>query len=385
MPFPAGVSVNIITTPRTRFVLVAVVFTCHLACEASPAQAQLKKFPLQIEIMAQPNVGQRVQVQRWAEVFQKTGRSATFRQGKQGERTRVEETKYGNRKGVLLVGIMNRDGTITLMGQTLRTSDPDQLDAILTILEQHGAGGPPNKSPTWGLDTDEFKAVLQLLAARVDSPIDFRSSVAAIESLSLSKEFTVRFTEAAAARRVLPAAQMGDLQPNCIGISKGTALAVTLAQFGLGFRPKSNPAGGYVIEVDVGDEADNMYPVGWKNTQPIFNVLPAIGKTLEVDLLPETPLDGIIALIADKLAVPHFYSAHQLLSDAKDISKMTYNRKPDKLAVNRLMNILSSANAIAADVKNLRTDEAGSIFLWVTTEKDSKAFNKRFPDAKPTP
>lgn len=373
------------TTPPTRSVLVAIVLACHLICQASPTQAQLKKFPLQTEIMAQPNVGQRVQVQRWAEVFQKTGRSATFRQGKQGERTRVEETKYGNRKGVLLVGIMNRDGSITVMGQTLRTSDSDKLDAILNILEEHGAGGPPNKNPTWGLNTDEFKAVLQLLAARVDAPIDFRSSVAAIESLALSKEFTVRFTEAAAARQVLPAAQMGDLQPNCIGISKGTALAIALAQFGLGFRPKSNAAGGFVIEVDVGDEADNMYPVGWKNTQPIFNALPAIGKTLPVDLEPGTPLDRIVALIADKLAVPHFYSAHQLLSDAKDISKMTYNRKPDKLAVNRLMNILSRANAIAADVKNLRTDEAGTIFLWITTEANGKAFNERFPDAKPSP
>ncbi len=374
---------NCFSVFRPRNLLVIPLVLSGLTCHQPIAEAQQKKFHLQLEIMAQPNVGARGQQNQWARVLQKIGRSATFRQGKQGELTRVELTKFGNRQGVLVVGILERDNTITILGKKLRQADAQQLDAMLRKLEQWGPGGPPNQNPTWGLSPDEFKAVLQLLAPRVKQRIDFTSAVAAIRSLELPKEFTIEFTKKASERRVLPAAKLGEIQPNCTGLSKGTSLAIVLAQFGLGFRPMPNPKGGYVIEVDVGDEADNMYPVGWKNTQRIFNVLPALGKTLPVDLEQGTPLDKIIELLAQKLAVHHFYSAHALLSDGKDISKLTYGRKPDKLAVNNLMRILSRAHGIAVDIPSLRTDEAGSIFLWVTTEDDSQAFSDRFKDVKP--
>lgn len=348
-------------------------------CVANAQQKQ--KYPLQIEIMAQPNVGQRVQVQRWAELFQGIGRSAVFRKGTNGERTRVVETKFGNRKGVLAVGLMERDGTVLLKGRKFTLNGAAALKVLLDTLEQHGPGGPPRANAAWGLDAGQLKAVLQLFAPRVDTVIDFRNPVAAIQSLNLPKDFTVTFSEKAAARRVLPAAQMGDITPNCKGLSKGTALAIALSQFGLGFRPMSAAGGRYLIEVDVGNESDNLYPVGWKNQLPIFNALPAIGKRLPVDLEAGTELEKIIQLIAGKLAIPHFYSSFELLTDGKDVSKLTYSRKPGKLTVEKLISILGNAHRIGLDIYSLRTDEAGSLFLWVTTTKDSAAFRKRFPDA----
>ncbi len=359
------------------------MFLLANCCIANAQQKQ--KYPLQIEVMAQPNVAQRVQVQKWAELFQGIGRSAVFRQGTNGERTRVVATEFGNRKGVLAVGMLERDGTVLLSGQKFTLNSSASLKALLDELEEFGPGGPPHSNASWGLDADQLKAVLQLLAARVDTEIDFRNPVAAIQSLNLPKEFTVTFSEQAAGRRVLSAARMGDVvSPNCKGLSKGTALAIALSQFGLGYRPMSTTDGGYVIEVDAGNESDNLYPVGWKNQLPIFTALPAIGKRLPVDLEEGTELDNIIQLIAAKLAVPYYYSSYELLTDGKDISKLTYSRKPEKLAVEKLINILGNANRIGLDIHSLRTDEAGTLFLWVTTTEDSRAFQERFPNsAKP--
>lgn len=368
--------------PSRHLVLAALVLSVLPDLQPS-AFAQQKGYHLQIEIMAQQNVNQRRQVLPWGAALQKVGRSAKFRAGQPGELTRVEATKFGNRQGVLVVGILKRDGSIFLQGQKYLITQTARLGAVFDKLERFGAAGPPRENPSWGLDAEQLKSVLKLLAARVDGPVDFRNPVAAIASLSLPKDFTVRFTEKADGHRSLPPAQMGDIQPNCRGISKGSALAIVLSQFGLGFRPMSNPAGGYVIEVDVGNEADNMFPIGWMNTQPIFTVLPAIGKTLPVNLKKGESLHQIIALLAGKLAVPHFYSAHELLSEGKDVSRMTYGRKPDKLSVERLMNILSRANGIAVGTSGLRTDEFGTVFLWITTESDSEAFKARFKDVKP--
>lgn len=364
---------------RDRSFRVAAAMYLLMSCCDAHAQQQ-QRYPLQIEIMAQPNVGQRVQVQKWAELFQEIGRAAVFRQGTNGERTRVMATEFGNRKGVLAVGMLERDGSILLGSQKFTLNNSAALKVALDKLEEFGPGGPPHESASWGLDADKLKVVLQLLAPRVDTKIDFRNPEAAIQSLDLPKEFSVAFTRQAATRRVLSAARMGDLVPNCKGLSKGTSLALVLAQFGLGFRPMATADGGFVIEVDTGNESDNLFPIGWKNQLPIFTVLPAIGKRLPVDLEEGTELDKIIQLIAAKLAIPHYYSSYELLTDGKDISKLTYSRKPDKLSVEKLINILGNANQIGLDIHSLRTDEAGTLFLWVTTTENSRAFQERFPN-----
>jgi hypothetical protein len=360
---------------------VAAAFVL-LLCPAAKAQ---QKFPLQIEIMEQSNVGGRVHVQEWAQLFQSIDRSAVFRKGTNGERTRVVETEFGNRKGVLAVGIIERNGTIFLGGQKFTLNDPEALRKVLDKLEKFGPGGPPRENSSWGLNAEELAAVLQMFAPRVETLIDFRSPEAAIESLQLPKEFKITFTENTAARRVLPAAQMGDISPNCKGLSKGTALAIALSQFGMGFRPMGTAEGSYVIEVDVGNEGDNLYPIGWKNQLPIFTALPAIGKRIPVDLEPGTQLEQIIQLLANKLEIPHFYSGYELLTDGKDISKITYSRKPDKLTAVSLIRILGNANHIGLDINSLRTDEAGSLFLWITTTADSEAFQERFKNSGPAP
>jgi len=255
------------------------------------------------------------------------------------------------------------------------------LAAWLQTLEEFGAKGPPDESPTWGLSEDQFKAVLNLFAPLVKDPIDLSNAQAAIDSLQLPKTFTVQFTDKAKARRVLPAAKMGKITVDCKGLSKGTALAVALAQFGLGFRPLENPDGGYLVEVGVGDEADNQYPIGWKPTAPIFNVIPAIGKTIPVDL-QDGDLDAIIQLIAEKLEVPYCYAAYPLLIEGKDISKIKYSRKPDKLSIVSLMRIVGQAHDIGL---SLRTDEAGSVFLWVTSKANFDAWQERFAHIRPAP
>jgi hypothetical protein len=303
--------------------------------------------------------------------------------------TGVEETDYLGRKGVRVTGMMNRTGTISFTGRTFNTEQPAELEEWFLKLEEFGAKGPPDESPTWGLSDVDFKRVLNLLAAAVTDPIDLTSPEAAVQSLKLPSQFSVTFSEEADKRRLLPAARMGEIPLNCKGLSKGTALAMTLAQFGLGFRPMSPAADGprsdakvgFVLEIHVGDESDNLYPIGWKPMAPIFNVIPAIGKTVPVDL-EKADLHLIIELIAQKLEVPFACAAWPLMREGRDISKTTYSRKPDKLSIDSLMRIVGQAHEIGL---SLRTDEAGSVFLWVTTEANFEAFRQRFAHIRPAP
>ena len=213
----------------------------------------------------------------------------------------------------------------------------------------------------------------------VDKPVNLASSRAAIASLNLPAAFDVSFTDAAATHS-LPVGYEPEEQATAFeGLSTGSVLAAALAQFGLGYRVKSGQNGKYNLEVDVGTEADNMYPVGWKNTAPIMNVVPMLWKRFPVDL-KDANLKALVELISAKLELPHIYSSLALKTAGKDLAQMKYSRKPDKLTMELLMNVVSKSNGIGLC---LRTDEAGNVFLWVTSPDDARAFDQRFAHVKP--
>ena len=216
--------------------------------------------------------------------------------------------------------------------------------------------------------------MLKLLGKPVDGEVDFSNAMKAIDSIKLSTVFKLKFTPAAAKRAFQSPEFIGDSRPDLSQYSKGTALAAVLAHFGLGFRPLENAVGKYFIEVDVGGETNNMYPVGWNNTAPLTSVVPNIAKPIPVDL-QGVPVDSLIQVLSKTLELPLVYSSVALKNEGKDLSEIKYSRKPDKLSPYRLMNVLGAAQKIGLSV---RTDEAGKSFLWVTTKTDFEAFKKRF-------
>ncbi|MFN9970223.1 MAG: hypothetical protein ACK58T_10030, partial [Phycisphaerae bacterium] len=89
-------------------------------------------------------------------------------------------------------------------------------------------------------------------------------------------------------------------------ISRGTALAIALAQSGLGFRVlRGSGEGQYVIEVDAGNESSNLWPTGWK-TRELPNVaVPGLYKAIPVEA-EDFQLPALITVIGEKLKIPHF-------------------------------------------------------------------------------
>ena len=336
---------------------------------------------LQIEVLIQPSPTHRIFTQKWGQAFQKLGRTARFRGGENGERTRIEETEFRGRKSVLVVGIMNRSGTITFKDQTFNATQPQPLEDWLKRLEQFGAAGPADESPTWGLSTEQFTEVLKLLSEPVTDTVRLKTPMDAVDSLRLPFRLKIAFTDKGRTRAFPKFIHTEESTDVFKGLSKGSVLAATLAQFGLGFRPKVGPGDRYLVEIDVGDEDDNLYPIGWKNTKPIMTVVPALGKSIPVDL-EDVDVEALVDVIAKRLDVAWYASNYALAVEGRKLSLMKFSRKPDKLPLQELLDILGSKLHVGF---SLRTDEAGHVFLWITTPKDKEAFRKRFAHVRPAP
>ncbi|MDG1894657.1 MAG: hypothetical protein P8J37_07095 [Fuerstiella sp.] len=349
------------------------VFLCVACCQLSPPVVAQQGYSLQVEVLTQPLPGVGRHTQQWARVFQEMGRRARFRGGRNGEKSRLEHTGVQGRNAVKAVGILQTDGSLVFLDRKFVTTNLKPVEEWLKRLELYGAAGPPNESPTWGLSEEQYTNVLKQLSQSVETPLNVRTPMTLIDSLDLPSGFQVTFTDAGR-QRAFSKTTIARTTDRYKGLSKGSVLAVALTQFGLGFRPKSRPGGGVRIEVDAGTESDNMFPVGWKNTAPITTVAPGLAKSVTVDL-EGGEMDALIQVIAERLEVPYFYSHFALLSNGTDVSTLKYARKPDRLSLFRLMDIIGKKHDLGL---SLRTDEAGHLFLWVTTAAEHNAFRKRF-------
>ena len=331
---------------------------------------------LDLEVLIQSQPSYRIKSQEWGRVFQELGYSVKFREPRAGEAPRVEDRDREGSQATHVVAAMAADGSIRIGNQQFNIEKTEPLTMVLEEIRRHGAKGPPNKSPTWGLTDEQFKEVIQLLGLPVESPVELQSSILAIESMGLPAHMRMKFTAAAAARQQA-AANRPESAPETLelqGMTKGSAIAIVLAQYGLGFRPKYVAPGQYDIEIDCGDESNNLWPIGWKPEQSFSEILPAYFRAIPLDV-EDVEVDALVSAIAVKIEVPYFSSAYALTAKGLDINALKYTRKDDRISPARLLTAVGDKLDLGFDV---RVDEAGKLFLWVTTADDAKSFRHRF-------
>ncbi len=334
---------------------------------------------LEVEVLIQSQPSYRINAQEWGRVFQQLGYSVKFREPRGGESPRIEDLDRDDILSTRIVAAMAADGTIRVGKQKFDTETTQPLILALEEIRKHGAKGPPDSSSTWGLTDDQFKEVVQLLAAPVENSVELQSSILAIESIGLPGNMKMKFTDAARdqALEKKPDAALETIELK--GFTKGSAIAIVLAQYGLGFRPRYVAPGNFDIEIDRGNESSNMWPVGWKPEQSFSEILPAYFRAIPLDV-EDVSIDALVGAISEKIAVPHFSSASTLNAHGLDIKTLKYTRKNDRISPARLLTAIGDKMHLGFDV---RVDEAGKMFLWVTTADDAAAYRNRFAHVKP--
>ncbi|MEZ6063649.1 MAG: hypothetical protein R3C19_25145 [Planctomycetaceae bacterium] len=347
---------------------------------AAGADDEPDPLPLDIKVLMEASPQYSLMAQGWTRVFQDVGYSVVFDASRNNERPGIEDVTFNKRRSVKVVGQLDRSGTLQFGDRKFKQTEPEQLRTYLARLARYGAKGPPQESPTWGLTDEQFKIVVTMLSGPVTDPVTTSSPAEAIESLKLSDSFRIRYTPSARRLAFGDGAETDATPLEPQGLSQGTTTAIVLAQFGLGFRPMRNPDGAYVLEIDAGDESSNLWPVGWRNTEPLNRRIPNIYRSLEVGNLEDADLTGLIQLLSNRLEIPWFSSPHDLRAKGIRLSELTYSRKPDKLPPSSLLRKIGDKYEMGLEV---RVDETGRPFLWVTTAEQNDTFRARFSHVKP--
>jgi len=303
-----------------------------------------------------------LRAQEWLRVFEGLGIEFRVRRGLADEKPGVTEKMIGTSlREVRVLGRLERDGSINVGDRRFRTSDVDKLKEWLNTLRVYGAQGSPEGQPLWGLSNLQFAPLLRQLSQKLDHNIQGLTLGEALARLELPADFPLRESVSAAKhRRELPATQT--VRQELKGLAKGTALAILLNEYGLGYRPRRTPAGEIELEVVPLSETSDVWPAGWplKTREP--QTVPQLYKIIPI-ALEEVPLDDVLDAAADFIGVPIYVNHYALAVDRIDLSEVLVSH-PDKKTTWSLA--LKTLTFQARCRPEVWMDEAGTPFVWVT-------------------
>ena len=317
---------------------------------------------IQLELLTGPEANS-LKAADWQKACEERKISCTIRRGLQDDQPGVIEKKRGDSfRQVTVIGRLEKTGRLIFPDRTFAPGESKRLAEWLDELKTYGAQGTPEGQRLWGLTEKQFTSVMETLAAPLAIETEEVPLADVLAGFRFSPTHPLRWTTQAEKKR-----SQVDLSAPCAqsvrGFTQGTALALVLAEMGLGFRPRRQPDGSIDLAVVDLDEAQHVWPIGWYRSIPPDKVAPSLFVFREIHfsdidipgaLAASTAVTGIQVLVdrANLRAKEIDLASHEV---DFPLRKTTWAQAYDRL--------LSKATC----KYELLIDEAGKPFVWVTS------------------
>jgi len=295
--------------------------------------------------------------QTWARELGKAGvRRVRFRQQRSGDRPGIEVRGSKDSPVYVVTILLDSRGQMVLPERRYRAGEARRIAAWLDELAR--LGPPESREPVvaFGLSRSQMAAVYDDLAGPIDFSTRGQPRAGVVHKIVARLKLPVRIDE-----NLLPASEDDRIVDELTGLSCGTALAAALRPAGLSLAPRMSATGPeYLVTTARGRR--ETWPVGWKPEKRLSEVLPRLYQQVNIGL-ENVPASEVLDAIAKRLEVPvlvdHAAVAHRGV-DLQKRANVPKSRTSYDEALGRAL--------YQAGMKyELRADEAGRPFLWVTT------------------
>ncbi|WP_417847928.1 hypothetical protein [Thalassoglobus sp.] len=341
--------------------IVAVVTLVVLSQRSASAQNPADKTILTIEIMLPQITGSPLQAQQWGRVFEKMGESVQIRQPLPSDKPEIKETKRGTFRVLKVIGELDRKGNLNFPGKSFQMSDAAAIEAWLDQLKVFGAQGAPDGKKFWGLNQEQFEAVVSALSTPVPTEVNGEQLKDILDALPIDKRYPLIVHPDA--REKFFKVESATLSQELKGISAGTALAVMLREHGFGFRPQRMPDASIQLSIESLESVKDAWPVGWETDQsvPRNQIVPKLYEFVKTGF-EEASLQRVLEAIASQTKTPILIDFR--LCQQKEIDVATVNVSyPTKQTAWSL--VMESVVRQARLTSKIMLDEAGKPFIWV--------------------
>jgi hypothetical protein len=339
-----------------------VFFTPVLACIVAHTCAAKPIIDLEIAIMPNTSI---TAPQEWAKRLGDMGIERVQIRSMHGrEKPSTKMSDDGTRVDVLAV--LTGQEELIFADRRFRVGQTAELRTYIETLPEQIVEAGIVRGP-FRLTEQEFNTVMTELGKPLSGSTRGKTSRDLLDDAKNIIRLPIE--EHAAARALLKTGKPIAAELN--KLSLGTALVIALRNDGLTLRPVHVP-GGLQIVVEPYKRGQEVWPAGWKAEQSPRLVAPKLFESLNIEVQGYTLAKALTAL-EPRLGVPvvmdEWVLAEQEIAPEKISVKLPAKKTFLKNAVDKLL----SQARLASEI---RIDDAGTAFLWVT---------QYGPDSRPAP
>ena len=311
--------------------------------------------------------------QQWLQLLAGIGIEQVRIRGMQpGDEPQLVNTGNAERASYHVVGVLTSREQLRLPGGTFSRADRVKLKDYFARLAADGADSVTAPHVRFGLTEKELSTVLADLAQPIDFETKGLASRGFVDRLQTKRSFKIA-VDGQADRVIRSAAPLSD---ELRGVSAGAGLAIALRNCGLVMRPEKTvgqpivyrvvPAGtDAVAQPTIGRmSAPDMayWPIGWDQGKPPGEIAPSLRESLNAEI------DGYTLEEALRRDRPTIEAANVHRSRGPQGAR--YRSGEDSSEAGSNADELQASDRSRARAAHLgceiRVDEAGEPFLWVT-------------------
>ncbi len=337
--------------------LLGLVGLFCLPCDGSLAQAVEPR--IQLEVAVDPRLPP-LTLHDWAKALNESGiENVRVRTAYPNDTPKIQEIPSDLVPTYQVLAIVNAQNEIVLPDARFTIRQMDRFKQWIDDLRRQGPPQSRPKQVAFGLNIVQFEQVRQDMSRPVQASTKGRPRAELVDSLVSGLTYPTVFEPQAR-----PRLGRGLWEEELQGLTTGTALAYVLRYDGLAIVPQST-VNGIRYQIVVGHPKLMAWPVGWTPEDSEAKVVPKLLETLTVNI-QDVPVKDVVDSVTQRLGIVYLLDHPALARFGIEIDNVTVNIPQTKTSYSQIL----KRSLFQARLKGeIRCDEAGKPFLWVTTLK----------------
>lgn len=318
---------------------------------------------VQLEIILAQGVGYEVSHSLSRELAHSGIENVTLRQQKPSDAVSLTNTGTETTPNWRVIAVMENSGEILLPDGTRASAwQPAELARWIQELPEKMARKRQEEQAPELSDFGLTAAATDELIAALKTPLNFSTKdkkpldivPQCIRLINCSVDLSTQQLQALS--ELDPVAE--ELQ----GLACGTVLAYILRPAGLCLTPHQTSSS-VIISVITAERNVKPWPIGFKVTQNASDVLPDMFQMVTTGI-ENSPAQSVIKALGERLNVPLLYDYNAMARFGIDLNRVSINIPTRKMSYNLIFNKVLTRSRLKSE---LRMDEAGRPFFWITT------------------